>query len=471
MTPEPRSFDPGQLIERLDGILSEADGSVRHARLAELLEEVRAEDVAECLAHFTPEQKLEIFDLIPEEQLPEVIDETDVESTREILAHLDPVRLGSIIERMPVDEATDLVAELEEEAQEAVLGQLEPETAGEVRKLMVHHPESAGGIMTSDFITVRPERTADEVLEHLQGTIDSEVVSYVYVTDPKERLVGCFSIRELLKAAPTEAVESFMTRELIQAEVDEDQEKVATLARKYNLNSIPVVEGGVLVGVATIDDILDVLAEEADEDIYRLAGTAASHPAQQRVWRRAAVRIPWLLMPVVSGFIIAGMHARSGVDPESARAVGEVLTLAAFIPLVMGISGAVGTQTAIMMVRGMATGDIEKGRGGKVFAQELWIGLLIAVAIGGAVTGVLSLLLGIGALSGATALAPAVGLGLAGGIILASIFGTLFPIGCTAIGLDPALVAGPFITSLNDVVAAATYLGVARLVLTTLGGA
>jgi magnesium transporter len=301
----------------------------------------------------------------------------------------------------------------------------------------------------------------------VQRTLDSEVVSYVYVVDAAGRLEAVFSIRDLLKAAPEDRVSDFMSTELIYADVTDDQEKVATLARKYNLNSIPILDkAGVLVGVATIDDILDILSEEADEDIYRMAGTAAS---QQKVWRRALIRIPWLMMPVVSGFVIAGMHAGNETDADVVQAVGRAITLAAFIPLVMGISGAVGTQTAIMMVRGMATGDVERGRGVKIFFQEVRIGVIIAVAIGGTVTLALIGILRLGMLNGDAVLGPAVGLGLAGGIIIASILGTVFPFGCVKIGLDPALVAGPFITSLNDIVAAAIYLGVAQAVLSIAG--
>ena len=461
-----RALEPAELIEQLDAILADPNEEHRVVALRALVEAVRGEDIADVLAQFSPEQKVEIFGVLPPDWLPLVIDETDEETTRDLVSQLSTPEISEIVEQMPPDEATDLIGDLDEAEQERVLADLEPDTAGEVRKLMQHHPESAGGIMTSDFIAVRASENAGKVLEHVQETLDSEVVSYVYVTEEDGKLTGVFSIRELLKAAPEDPVSSFMSIELISADVTDDQERVATLARKYNLNSIPIVDGGgLLVGVATIDDIIDILSEEADEDIYRMAGTAPSHPAQQRVWRRALIRIPWLLLPVVSGFVIAGMHAGTEAAPETVAAVGRALTLAAFIPLVMGISGAVGTQTAIMMVRGMATGDIEKGRGKRVFLQELGIGAIIAIAIGGTVTFSLWGAMQAGWVFGDGALAPAVGLGLAGGILLASIFGTLFPIGCTSIGLDPALVAGPFITSLNDVVAAATYLGIAQLIL------
>ena len=468
---KPRSApEPRVVIELLDQILEQPEPKARQAELTELVHSLRPEDIADVLAHYSREQKLEIFPSLPEEDAPQVIDETDPETTRNLVDSLSTPDISRLVELMPPDEATDLIADLPGEKKELVLEDLEPKTASEVRKLLQHHPESAGGIMTSDFIVVEATKSAQEVLDHVQRTLDSEVVSYVYVIDDQGRLEGVFSIRDLLKAKPEEQIANFMTTEVIFAEVNDDQEKVATLARKYNLSSVPILdEQEHLVGVVTVDDILDILSEEADEDIYRMAGTADSHPAQQKVWRRALIRIPWLFMPVISGFVIAAMHTKSGDNSETARTVGEVLTLAAFIPLVMGIAGAVGTQCAIMMVRGMATGDIERGRGRKVFVQELGIGAIISLAIGGVVTALLASLLSTEIISGAPALAWAVGLGLSGGIILASIFGTAFPIACKSIGLDPALVAGPFITSLNDIVAAAVYLGIAQIVLRSFG--
>lgn len=460
-----RSPEPSELREQLDAILEVDPGPERSAALGRCVAGVRPEDIAEILGHYGLEERVEIFGALPPEAVPEVLDETDDASTRAILAGISGADLSRIIEQMPPDEATDLVAELPEERQEGVLAGLDPETAVEVRRLLQHHPESAGGIMTSDFIAVEADRTAGEVLEHVQRIIDTEVVSYVYVVDARGALQGVFSIRDLLRAKPIERVSGFMSTELIVAHVDDDQEKVATLARKYNLSSIPVVDAqGRLVGVATIDDIIDIIAEEADEDIYRMAGTADSHPAQQHVLRRAFIRIPWLLLPVVSGFVIAWFH--TGDDHgEISTALTDQLAFAAFLPLVMGIAGSVGTQSAIMMVRGMATGDIDLGRGGRVFAQEFGIGIIIAFAIGGLVFLCLTLVIEMDWIAANSLLPAAVGAGLFGTIVLSGVSGTVVPIGFTWMGRDPALSAGPFITSLNDVLAAATYFGLGQVIL------
>ncbi|MFQ5654290.1 MAG: magnesium transporter [Planctomycetota bacterium] len=448
------------LLEHLEAILERQAGPERDRVLATLLGKIRPEDVAEALAGFSAEEKVAIFRALPREDQAEVIDETDDGSRETLVESLPSQQLTAIIEQMPPDEATDLLEDLPDEQKERVLRGLEPTTAGEVRQLLQHPPESAGGIMTSDFIAVGPEESAREVLELLQRTIDTEVVSYVYVVDEGEHLIGVASIRDLIVAEPETAIREFMEVDVICAEVTEDQEDVANLARKYNLKSIPIVDAARrLLGLATIDDIVHIISEEADEDIYRLAGTAGSHPAQQKVLRRAMVRIPWLLLPVASGFIIARMQ-RGKLSPEATQ-----LLLAPFIPLVMGIAGGVGTQSATMIVRGIATGDIDLKRKAQVFLQELVIGVVIAVAIGVFVTVALGLVLGLEGQENSRLISGAVGTGLAGGIVLASVCGTLFPLGCELIGLDPALVAGPFITSFNDVLAAVVYLALAEGIL------
>jgi len=455
--------EPTELFERLGAMFGESDGDRRRAALAEFLASVRPEDIAALLPRFSPDQKLEIFRALPPETAAVVMDEADWDTTREIVSELSTPDLGRIVEEMPPDEATDLVGDLSEEERRELFAELEPETIGEVSRLLRHHPESAGGIMTSESITVAPDLTAGEVLDLLQERLDTEVVAYVYVVDADGRLSGVFSIRDLLRAAPETRVRDFMKTELITARIDDDQEKVARLARKYNLKSIPIVdEAGRLVGLATIDDILDILAEEADEDIYRMAGLTDSNPTQQKLLRRVLARLPWLLLPVISGFVIASLH---GDGEGGSSLLGDQLTLVAFIPMVMGIAGAVGTQTATVMVRGMATGDIEAGRRRRVLLQEVGIGFLIAIVMSALVCSAVALAHEAGILPVSVSLAPAVGLGLAGGIVLASIFGTLFPICCEAIGLDPALVAGPFITSSNDVLGATTFLAIAEIVL------
>ncbi|MEC9477058.1 MAG: magnesium transporter [Planctomycetota bacterium] len=458
--------DPTNLI--IEQIRSCIDSADSEERLRELLAGIRAEDIADILDDFDPTETLKVFAAIGTEAQAEVIDETDATSREQVLENLDLNRLKQILEEMPPDEATDLLNELPQGQRREVLAEMDPATTVELLRLMQHPPHSAGGIMTLDYIAINPQLTAEESLSRIQEDIDTEVVNYVYVIDKNRHLIGVISIRDLLGATPQQTVSEMMTAEVISVRVDEDREDVANLARKYNLQAIPVVdEHEHLLGVATIDDIVEILSDEADEDIYRLAGAPESHPAQQKILKRALVRIPWLLLPVLSGFILAWMHpGELDFDQILNSTADQRLLLAAFIPLVMGIAGGVGTQSATVVVRGMAVGDIELGRSTfRLFRQEVVVGLLIAIAIGAIVGAVLFIATGLQITDQFLRLPLAVATGIGAGIIFANACGTALPILCERIGLDSALVAGPFITSFNDVTAAIIFMAVAEVML------
>ncbi|MDE0959398.1 MAG: magnesium transporter [Planctomycetota bacterium] len=454
-----------------DAIRAALDSAEPDRQLRATLKSIRPEDIARVLDDLDSDQKLRVFDNIETETQAEVIDETDPTSREQVLEHLDVTDLKLIIEEMPPDEATDLLNELPQAQCREVLSGLDPATTVELLRLMQHPDDSAGGIMTLDYIAVNPPLTSEEAISLIQKHIEAEVFNYVYAIDDQRHLIGVISIRDLLGSDPNTQVSELMETEVISIAVDEDQEAVAHLARRYNLQAIPVVDHhDHLLGVATFDDIVEILSDEADEDIYRLAGAPKVHPAQQKVLRRALLRIPWLLLPVISGFILAWMH------PDE-RSLAEILSsgsdqrllLAAFIPLVMGIAGGVGTQSATMVVRGMAVGDIELGRTTlRLFRQEVVVGIFIALAIGGVVGLVLALATGSEGSTDWFHFPLAVALGIGAGIILANACGTALPIFCEKIGLDPALVAGPFITSFNDVTAAIIFIAVAELILRTL---
>ncbi|OUU21557.1 MAG: magnesium transporter [Planctomycetia bacterium TMED53] len=459
--------DPVQLAEEIRALL---EGSDAELRLREMLHEVRPEDIAIVLDDLSPLQKWKVFSAIGTEAQAEVIDDTDATSQEQIIGHLDSGLLRLILEEMPPDEATDLLNDLPQDRRREVLSGMDPETTVELLRLMQHPPESAGGIMTLDYISTTEDSTARKSLEQLQSQIDAEVVNYVYVIDGNRHLKGVVSIRDLLGSTPEVAIRELMSTEVISVLANEDQEEVANLVRRYGLKAIPVVDYDQhLLGVATIDDIVQVISEEADEDLYRLAGAPESHPSQQKVLKRALVRIPWLLLPVISGFILAWLHpVEEGgslqqvlQDPANRR-----LLLAAFIPLVMGLAGGVGMQSATMVVRGMAVGDIGIGRSTlRLFRQEVTIGVMIALTIGVIIGIVLIAFEGYQSGELHLRLPFAVTAGIGTGILLASACGTAIPILCGKMGLDPALVAGPFITSFNDVTAAITFMMVAEAIL------
>lgn len=459
--------DPVQLAEQIRILLEVPDSE---ARLREMLHGVRPEDIALVLDDLSPQETWMVFSAIGTAAQAEVIDDTDATSQEQIIGHLDTGLLQKILEEMPPDEATDLLNDLPQNRRREVLAGMDPETTVELLRLMQHAPESAGGIMTLDYISTTENSTAGSSLQQLQSQIDAEVVNYIYVLDENRTLKGVVSIRDLLGSDPEVMISDMMSSELISVRDHADQEEVANLVRRYRLKAIPVVdENDHLLGVATIDDIVQVISEEADEDFYRLAGSPERHPSQQKVLKRALVRIPWLLLPVISGFILAWMHPveEGGSLQQILQSPGDRrLLLAAFIPLVMGLAGGVGTQSATMVVRGMAVGDIGIGRSTlRLFRQEVLIGVLIALSIGLVIGLVLIGFEGIQTGEVHLLFPTAVTAGIGLGILLASACGTAIPILCEKAGLDSALVAGPFITSFNDVTAAITFMMVAEAIL------
>lgn len=449
-----------KLEEILDGPAERRDPDLR-----ELLVKVRVEDIAEVLGEFAPEEKAIIFSAVPATDQGEVLNETDPTSTNDLVAVLSEDELAPMVEELDPDDAADIVELIPEEDRSTLLAKVPRETADEVEELLRYDPESAGGIMTLEFIAVRPAQTAAEALAILQKSLDTEVVSYVYVVDDANHLIGVVSIREIIAAKPADLIESIMEREVIFANVHDDQEEVANLARKYNLNSIPIVdaEHG-LLGVTTVDDILDIISEEADEDIYRLAGSPANHPAQQRLITRAVGRTPFLLLSVLAGLIIVSM-GQNGLE-ETDQGFDEAAVLVAFLPLVIGLSGGIGTQSATLIARGLATGEVDMSRSVRVFLQETIIGVSIAVFMAFIVAVSLFTMHATGMLAVLNArFLIAVALGLLAGITLGTTCGTAIPLACQRIKVDPALVAGPFVTAFNDVVGAFAFLAIGNLVL------
>lgn len=463
--PHHRKRDRLELVERLEPVLATAHAD-RAQQLTAILTGQRAEDVADVLTRFASEDKLLIFAAIPEdEQRAWVLAETDPTSRQELVELLPKPMLVETVEQMDPDDATDLLEELDDVQQAEVITQLEPDMAREVRDLLKHAPESAGGIMTSEFVAVRSDQSAGEVLGVLQRTLDTEVVSYVYVVDADDRLQGVISIREIIAAAPEDRVVDRMKTELITAHVDDDQEEVAHLARKYNLQSIPVLDDSQhLLGVATVDDILDIISEEADEDIYRLAGSPGHHPSQQRILRRVLARIPWLGISLLAGVSIGYLQKKQG-EAHATGDLGLFSVLLVFTPLVIGIAGGVGTQSSTLIARGLATGEVELSRYLRILFQEFVIGATISLVMGVLVMGLLYAMSSTGVLPLDAKVPVAVGIGLIAGVLLAAVSGTSIPLVCETMGVDPALVAGPFITSFNDVVGALAYLAIAKAIL------
>lgn len=424
------------------------------ADLKVMLEVSYPADLAEILEDLEPNQQLAVLRCLEPEVAAEVLGAADEDIQRDLLRNLlTHSEITGILNEIDPDEGADLVALLPGHEGEKALSHVEPEQAEAIRNLATYGPETAGGIMTSEFITVSPDLTIAEALETLKTSLDVEDISNVYVAGERGELLGVLSVRDILEADPEARVGDVMTREVMAAHVDEDQEDASRLLDRYEFTSLPVVEDdGELVGVITIDDAMDVLEEEAEEDIALIAGSGIV-TVRDSVRTHLRFRLPWLLITLCGG-LLAALLVRS-FD----HTLASIPELVFFMPVMVGMAGNVGVQSSTVLVRGFATGEMVMDMAGRTLHQQLLVGLYVGV-ICGSVTGTLA-----GLLTWRLDMAYAVLLSMTAGIVAATAAGTVIPIVCQRLKIDPAVAAGPVITTLNDLTGLLIYFAVATLIL------
>ena len=420
--------------------------------LRELLTEANPIDIAMVIGNFETDQMRLIFGSLDEQVRPVVIDETD-DATRERLLLLSPPEeIGRIMGQMPPDEATDLLEAVPEEDRHAVLMSVDDEKAKEISRLDQYPSDSAGGIMTPYFVRASADDTVGAVLQQVIQNEDAEAQNIVFLLDAAEKLVGIVKLADIIGLHRAELVIAHAGQEPITANVLDDQEAVATLASRYHLSIVPVVDdAGRLLGVVTHDDLVDVLAEEAAEDFYKLAGETYQ-PMRGPFLGHVAKRMPWLGVTLVGGMISSYLlnHILAG----QTRGAGPVV----FLPVILGMAGNVGIQSSTMIVRGLATGELDEVSRLRVFSRELGAGLLIGLICGLLTAGVAHVLQG----SVQHGIGLAAGFGMWAGIFIAAAMGTFIPLACHRISVDPAIAAGPFITTMNDIVGVVIYMNIAN---------
>ena len=308
--------------------------------------------------------------------------------------------------------------------------------------------------MTSDFFTLYSEMNVAEAIEKLR-TIDIPNIPYIYIVADNGYFVGVLPLRALITADPFIKIGKITNKDVVRVTVDVDQEKVASLVKKYDLRAIPVVDhANKLVGIVTVDDILDIVTEEASEDIYRMAGIKEDESLLHRSIPIAVrFRLPWLIACLMGGIVAAGIV---GIFEEILTAV---IILAAFVPVIMGMGGNIGTQSATIIVRGLATGSINIKNVWNLLWRELRIGLLIGVICGLAV-GIIAQIW-----QGSPELGIVVGTSMTATVTVAAFLGAFFPIFFQRLGVDPAIVSGPVITTVKDITALLIYFGIATLIM------
>ncbi|MBC8175187.1 MAG: magnesium transporter [Candidatus Marinimicrobia bacterium] len=434
----------------------------RRARtnLHKLLTKTHPADLSLLFRYFNELERSTLFNLFKDTpQATEFISELDDSIIVELLEPLEPIEIGHILTEISSDDMADILNLLPEEKATAILDTLKKEESEELEELMAYPEDSAGGIMSLDVFSLPGTTQAGDAIKTIQESEDAEMVFYLYVTDESNRLSGVISLRELVTLSPTTELSNIMTHDVVSVTPETDQEEVARHVSKYNLLAIPVVDkDNTLLGIVTVDDIVDVIREEASEDFLQMAGVGKDREILLKsTWENARLRLPWLFASWVGGTIAAFIIGKFENMLEN------LVVLAAFIPVIVGMGGNIGTQSSTIIIRGFATGRIQLAQVGKVILKEIRVGVLLGVFYG--------FLLGIVAyfkffdISDPFLLGLVVGLSICASMLIATSIGTLVPIFLRKLNVDPAIASGPFVTTSVDVLGIFIYFIIAALIL------
>ncbi|MBM7623165.1 magnesium transporter [Sporohalobacter salinus] len=422
--------------------------------LQQKVDELYPADLAEILVDTTTKETKILVKLIEEEKLADVLAEVDYEVEKKLLTFLSNNRLTHILDEMYSDDVADLLGALNIGQTKELLTLMKEEKAEQIQHLLGYDEESAGGRMTTEYIAMKQEKTVEESIQKLRDIApEAEMVYYVYVVDEKQELKGVLSMRELIAAPPEKKIKDIMHEQVITVNVSLDQEEVARLISKYDLLAVPVVNNrGLLLGIITFDDILDVIEEEATEDMHRMAGNVELDVEHRgEIINGVIKRLPWLIILLFASLLSANvLEFFEGV-------LSSVVILTFFMPTLAGTGGNAATQSLAVVVRGLGTGDIRTREILEYLGNELKVGVLIALACG-LIIGTVAFLW-----QGNYMLGVVVGLAMIGNIITATIVGTTMPFIINYLGADPAVAAGPFITTLIDVFGYFIYFSLAKL--------
>ncbi|EOC0641682.1 magnesium transporter [Staphylococcus pseudintermedius] len=404
--------------------------------------EISDDDVRQKMYRFlSPEEVSEFFENLE-------IDEEDYEALFETM---NATYASQVLEQMSYDNAVDILNQLSKKKIASLLMLMNREEAKEIKALLHYDEDTAGGIMTTEYISLTINTPVHEALMRVKDQApDAETIYVIFVVDEDKKLVGVISLRDLIIAENDAYIEDIMSERVISVNVADDQEDVAQTMRDYDFIAMPVVDyQNHLLGIITIDDIVDVMDEEASEDYSRLAGVSDIDSTDDTIFQTALKRLPWLLILTVLGMITASIL---GSFEETLE---KVALLAAFIPIISGMSGNSGTQSLAVSVRNISTGDIKEKSKIKLALRESGSGFLTGI------TCAVSLSLIIMLLYGQPYLALIVGTSLTIAMTVGTTIGSVIPLVINRLGIDPAVASGPFITTINDIVSMLIYFGLA----------
>ncbi|BCW96738.1 MAG: magnesium transporter [Fimbriimonadales bacterium] len=447
------------LLNELRTALQQPDGA-----LQQLLDEYAPQDLAEALSLMdSPAEQAHALLQMDEAVASEILEYLEPSLVDEIFEHVPLEKAARLLQLIPADDAAQIIDELDEAKANALLQQMAPPEAREVRELLEYPENTAGRLMVRQYVRVRPDWTVEMTLDYLrQVGSEIETIYYLYVVDARQRLIGVASLRDVVVSDPSKRIEQIMEPDPVVVQPETDQEEVANLLSKYDLLAVPVVdELGRMLGIVTVDDVVDILVSESTEDVLKLGGVEATEEPyfRQSPWQLVQKRVRWLVFLFVAQ-LFSGAVLRTYDD-----AIQKVTALAWFIPLLIGSGGNAGAQTTTTITRAIALGEVRWQQVLRVMAREFRTGLLLGGLVG--VIGILNALVWTRAgyvWEDQLRIALTVGLAQVGIITLATTVGASLPLIAKRLNIDPAVMSAPFITTVVDASGLLLYFTLARFI-------
>lgn len=427
----------------------------RKGLLRELLSKKPA-DVAEVLAELSDGQAAEVIHrLFLRGAATDALAEMDPDESAGVVEKLDRHEASTILSRMNPDDAVDLLDELPDEVQQELLSRLSREDAQVLTNLLAYPPDSAGGLMSPEVVPLSLSMTAQEAIDFLrQRQEEAETVYYAYAVDDAQKLLGVLSLRDIALAPPDRSLHDLVVRDAVSVPVDADAESVARLFDKYGYFALPVVDvEHRLLGVITVDDVIDVMRNEATEDIYGLASVPTEEGLDTSWWSSFRLRLPWLyarLATALAAAFVVGIFEQT---------IAKAVALAVIMGVVAGQGGSAGMQTVTIITRGMALGELDRKKGWRLLAKEVALAIVNGVLIGATVGAITYLW------KGEILLGVVVSVAMLLNMIIAAIGGVVIPVAVRGLGRDPSHISGIFLTTITDVVGFGLLFLIARLLL------
>ena len=431
-----------------------------NAHLQKILKRTHAADLAAVCRFLTPSEQKAFFDLFDSvEHKAMVFSELEQETVLNLIEDMPEEKVAEVLESMANDDVADILGNLPGERVKVLLDLMTKKGSEEVEELLGYDPKTAGGIMVTDFIALKEEATAREAIDALQREfVDIEMPFYLYVVNDRGRLVGVISLRQLVVVPPATKLKSIMATEVVRVQTNTNQEEVAKTVAHYKVLAVPVVdENDTLVGIVTVDDVIDIIHDEATEDILKMAGIGGGveYIETQTMFQSVRKRLPWLLASWVGGIIACY------VVGHFQQSLNKLVYLAAFMPIIMGMGGNVGTQTSASVMRGLATGRINVGQLWRIILKELTVGFCLGFFYGVALSLFAQFKYGFGHQE----LGLVVGFAMICSMTVAATLASFLPLAFHRFGIDPAVATGPFVTTFTDILSVFFYFEIATVLL------